>query len=71
MGYKSACSASSCLVADLTWAMIFLAGMCAGVTAKFSLFFNRAISASLRDLENKLITQLVLSTYCISNGNIS
>ena len=56
----SACSASSCLVADYTLAIISVAGMYAGVTTKFSPFFRRAISASSRDLEDKLITQLVL-----------
>lgn len=39
-----------------------LGRMVAGVTAKFDPFFSRAVSASLRDLEDKLITQLVLST---------
>ena len=46
--------------------MISVAGIFAGVTAKFSPFFSRAFSASLRDLEDKLITQLVLSTYGVS-----
>ena len=45
--------------------------MWAAVTAKFSPFFSKAISASLRDLENKLINQLVLSTYGISNGDMA
>ena len=65
----SACSASSCLTAVSTLAMISVAGMLAGVTAKFSPFFSRAISASLRDLEDKLINQLVLSTYGVSIGD--
>ena len=65
----SVCSASSCLTADSTLAMISVAGMLAGVTAKFSPFFNRDISASLRDLEDKLITQLLLSTYDVSIGD--
>ena len=43
--------------------------MFTGVTGKFSPFFSRAISASLRDLEDKLITQLVLSTYGVSTGD--
>ena len=47
----SACSASSCLVADSTLAIISVAGMYAGVTAKLSPFFSRAISALSRDLE--------------------
>ena len=34
-------------------------GMFARVTAKFNRFCSRAISASLRDLEDKLITQLL------------
>ena len=61
----SACSASSCLTAASTLAMISVAGIFAGVTAKFSPFFSRAFSASLRDLEDKLTTQLALSTYCV------
>ena len=65
----SACSASSCLAAISTLAMISVSGIFAGVTAKLSSFFSRVISASLRDLEDKLITQLVLSTYCISTGD--
>ena len=52
-------------------AIISVAGMYAGVTAKFSPFFSRAISASSRDLEDKLITQLVLSTYGILVGDIA
>jgi len=51
----SACSASSRLTAVSTLAMVSVAG----VTAKFSPFFSRAISASPRDLEDKLITQLI------------
>ena len=43
----SACSASSCAVADSTLAIISVAGMYAGVTAKFSPFFSRAISIFL------------------------
>ena len=65
----SACSASSCLTAASTLAMISVAGILAGVTAKFSHFFSRAFSASLRDLEDKLTTQLALSTYGVSIGD--
>ena len=65
----SACSASSCLTAVSTLAMISVSGIFAGVTAKFSSFFIRAISASLRDLEDKLITHLVLSTYGVSTSD--
>ena len=43
--------------------------MFSGVTAKFRAFFSRAISASLRDLEHKFITQIVLSTDGISGGD--
>ena len=50
-------------------AMISVAGIFAGVTAKFSTFFSRAFSASLRDLEDKLTTQLALSTYNVSTGD--
>ena len=39
----SACSASSCVVADSALAIISVTGMYAGVTAKFSPFFSRAI----------------------------
>ena len=49
--------------------MISVAGIFAGVTVKFSPFFSRAFSASLRDLEDKLITQLVLSTYGVTTGD--
>ena len=58
----SARSASSCLTADLTLAIISVAGMSAGVTAKFRPFFSRNTSASVRGLDDKLTTQLVLST---------
>lgn len=49
----SACSASSCLTADSALAIISVVGMFSGVTAKFRPFFSRAISVSLRDLEDK------------------
>ena len=55
-------SASSCLTADLTSAIISVAGMFAGVTAKFRPFFSGDTSASVKDLGDKLTTQLVLST---------
>ena len=58
----SAHSASSCLTADSTLAMISVAGMSAGVMAKFRPFVSRDTSASLRDLDDKLTTQLLLST---------
>ena len=65
----SACPVSSCLTAASTLAMISVAGMFSGVTAKFSPFFSWAFSASLRDLEDKLTTQLALSTYGVSTGD--
>ena len=65
----SACSASNCQTADSTLAIISVAGMFPGYTAKFKPFFSRAISASLRDLEDKLITQLVLSADVVSGGD--
>ena len=65
----SACSASSCLTADSALAIISVVGMFSGVTAKFRPFFSRAISVSLRDLEDKLITQLVLSTDAHNTGH--
>ena len=58
----SARSASSCLTADSTLAIISVAGMSAGVTAKFRPIFNMDTSASVRDLDDKFTTQLVLST---------
>ena len=58
----SARSASSCLTADLTLAIISVAGTSARVTAKFRPFFSRNTSASVRGLDDKLTTQLVLST---------
>ena len=58
----SACSASTCLTAASTLAIISVAGMFSEVTAKFRPFFHKAISASLMDLEDKLITQLGLPT---------
>ena len=58
----SACSASTCLTAASTLTIISVAGMFSEVTAKFRPFFHKAISASLMDLEDKLITQLGLPT---------
>ena len=58
----SARSASTCLTGDSTFVIISVVGMPAGVTAKFRPFFSRDTSASLRDLDDKLTTQLVLST---------
>ena len=52
----------SAKTADSTLAIISVAGMFAGVTAKFRPFFSRDTSASLKDLNDKLMTQLVLST---------
>ena len=57
----SACSASRCLTTDSSLAIIS-AGMFAEVTAKFRPFFRRDTSALVRDLDDKLMTQLVLST---------
>ena len=39
-----------------------------GVTAKFRPFFSRHASASLRDLDEKLTTQLILSTKDVVDG---
>ena len=61
-------STSSCLTADLTLAIILVAGMSAGVKAKFRPFFSRDTSASVRDLDDKLTTQLVLSTNDVAVG---
>ena len=48
---------------DSTSAFLSVAGiLLVGVTAKFRPFFKRDTSASLRDLDDKLITQLGLST---------
>ena len=62
----SACSASSGLMADSALAIISLAGMFVGVTAKFNPFFSRVVSVSLSVLEDKLMTQLVWSTLVVS-----
>ena len=58
----SACSASSGLMAVSTFAIISVAGMLVGVTAKFSPFLSRVVSASLSVLEDRLMTQFVWST---------
>ena len=58
-GHTNIYWASSCLEAYSTLAITSLAGMYVGVTAKFSPFFSRAISASSRDLKDKLIAQLL------------
>ena len=55
-------AASSGLTADSILAMISVAGSLVGVTAKFRPFFSKDTSASLRVLDDKLITQVVLST---------
>lgn len=47
---------------DSTLVIISVAEMFVGVKAKFSPFFSRDTSASLRNQEDKLMTQLVLST---------
>ena len=65
----SACSASSCVMADSTLAIILVAGMFRGVMVKFSPFLSKTTSASVRDLEDKLIAQLVLSTHGVSIGD--
>lgn len=48
--------------------MISAAGMFAGVTEKFNPFFNKDTSASLRDLDERMITHLVLSTEVVLAG---
>ena len=58
----SACSESSVLMADSTFATISVAGMLVGVTAKFNPFSSNDTSASLRGRDDKLITHLFLST---------
>ena len=57
----SACSASSCLAAISTLAMISVSGIFAGVTAKFSPFFSRAFTRDyiMRQTKN-------LAFYCYS-----
>ena len=57
-----ACSALSGLMAVSTFAIISVAGMLVGVTAKFSPFLSRVVSASLSVLKNRLMTQFVWST---------
>ncbi len=53
-------------LADLTLVIISVAGMFLEVTAKFSTFFSRAISVLLKDLKDKFIAQLVVSTDSVS-----
>ena len=48
--------------ADSTLAIISVAKTLTGITAKFRPFFSKVTSASLRVLDDKLITQFVLST---------
>ena len=45
-----------------TFAIISVARMLVGVTAKFSPFFSRVVSASLSVLEDRLMSQFVRST---------
>ena len=52
----SACCASSDLIADLALATVSVAGILVGITAKFNPFCSKETSASLEDLEEKLIT---------------
>ena len=58
----SACSVPTDIIADSTFAMISVAGIFVGVTAKFNPFFSRVFSASLSVLEDRLITQFFWST---------
>lgn len=57
-------SVSNDLIADSTLAIISVAEMFEGATAKFKPFVNKdnVNSALLRSLEERLITHLVLST---------
>ena len=45
-----------------TFAIISVARMLVGVTAKFSPFFSRVVSATLSVLEDRLMSQFVRST---------
>ena len=54
--------ASSGLTADSILAKISIAGTFARVTAKFSLFFSRRTSASLRDLDDNLMIMIMMIT---------
>ena len=58
----SACSVSSGLMVVSTFAVISVVLMLVGVTAKFSPFLSRVVSASLSVLEDRLMTQFVWST---------
>ena len=58
----SACSASSGLMVVSTFAIISVVLMLVGVTAKFSPFLSRVVSASLSVLEDRLMTQFAWST---------
>ena len=58
----SAYSESSFVMADSTLATISVAGMLAGVTAKFNPFSSNDTSASLMGRDDTLITHLFLPT---------
>ena len=58
----SVCSASSGLMVVSTFAIISVVLMLVGVTAKFSPFLSRVVSASLSVLEDRLMTQFAWST---------
>jgi len=60
--------ASSSLTADSTLAMISVAGTLVGVTAKFRPFFSKDISASLRALDDRLLTDFVLSAKVVGEA---
>ena len=51
-----------------TLAIISVAGMLVGVTAKFSPLLSRVVSASLSVLEDRLMSQFVWSTFGVEVG---
>lgn len=62
----SARSVASAPNADSNLVMISMAGTFAGVTPKFRPFFSEDASASLRILDDKLISHFVLATKHVS-----
>ena len=54
-----------------TLAIISVAGMLVGVTAKFSPLLSRVVSASLSVLEDRLMSQFVLSTFGVEVDSLA
>ena len=54
-----------------TLAIISVAGMLVGVTAKFSPLLSRVVSASLSVLEDRLMSQFVFSTFGVEVDSLA